>query len=66
MSAAADVARKALDAKCEKDASEEWRKILGDKFPLSLKTESGSKDLRLGTAAVAGAGPRPLKDQPFF
>ena len=66
MSAAADVARKALDAKCEKDASEEWRKILGDKFPLSLKTESGSKDLRLGTAAVPGAGPRPLKDQPFF
>ena len=66
MSAAADVARKALDAKCEKDASVEWQKILGDKFPLSLKTESGSKDLRLGTAAVPGAGPRPLKDQPFF
>jgi hypothetical protein len=66
MSDAAAVARKALDAKCEKDASEEWRKILGDKFPLSLKTESGSKDLRLGTTAAPGAGPRPLKDQPFF
>ena len=66
MSEAAAVARKALDAKCEKDASEEWRKILGDKFPLSLKTESGSKDLRLGTTAAPGGGPRPLKDQPFF
>lgn len=66
MSEAPAVARKALDAKCEKDASEEWRKILGDKFPLSLKTESGSKDLRLGTTAAPGGGPRPLKDQPFF
>ena len=67
MSDAAVVARKGLDAKCEKDASEEWRKILGDKFPLSLKAESGSRDLRLGAAAATGGtGPRPLKDQPFF
>ncbi len=68
ISDASVIARKALDAKWEKEASEEWRKILGDKFPLSLKTESGSKDLALGVAAstVGGSGPRPLKDQPFF
>lgn len=68
ISDAAVIARKALDANSEKDASEEWRKILGDKFPLSLKTESGSKEMGLGAVAGAGtaSGPRPLKDQPFF
>lgn len=71
ISEAAVIARNALDAKTEKDASEEWRKILGDKFPVSLNTESGSKEMRIGaTAGAAGAatsgGPRKLKDQPFF
>jgi hypothetical protein len=68
ISNAAVIARNALDAKTEKDASEEWRKILGDKFPLSLKTESASKEMQLGATAGAatGGGPRKLKDQPFF
>jgi hypothetical protein len=68
ISEAAVIARNALDAKTEKDASEEWRKILGDKFPLSLKTESGSKEMRMGATAGAATseGPRKLKDQPFF
>lgn len=68
MSDAAAIARKALDAESEKDASEQWRKILGDKFPLSVKTESASKEMGLGAAAGAGSssGPRRLKDQPFF
>jgi hypothetical protein len=68
ISEAAVIARNALDAKTEKDASEEWRKILGDKFPLSLKTESASKEMQLGATAGAatGGGPRKLKDQPFF
>lgn len=68
ISDAAVIARNALDAKTEKDASEEWRKILGDKFPLSLKTESASKEMQLGATAGAatGGGPRKLKDQPFF
>lgn len=68
ISEAAVIARNALDAKTEKDASEEWRKILGDKFPLSFKTESGSKEMRIGATAGAATseGPRKLKDQPFF
>jgi len=67
ISEAAAIARKALDAKSEKEASEEWRKILGEKFPLSLKTESASKEMGLGaTAGATSGGPRPLKDQPFF
>jgi hypothetical protein len=68
VSDAAVIARKALDANSEKDASEEWQKILGVKFPLSLNTESSSKEMLLGAVAGAGtaSGPRPLKDQPFF
>jgi hypothetical protein len=68
ISEAAVIARNALDAKTEKDASEEWRKILGDKFPVSLNTESGSKEMRIGATAGAATsgGPRKLKDQPFL
>jgi hypothetical protein len=67
VSDAAVTARKALDAGSEKEASEYWQKILGDKFPLSAKTESGSKEMTLGAAVGGGStGPRPLKDQPFF
>jgi hypothetical protein len=68
ISEAAVIARNALDAKTEKAASEEWRKILGDKFPASLNTESGSKEMRIGATAGAATsgGPRKLKDQPFF
>lgn len=69
MSAASVIARRALDARFEKAASEEWRKIFGDKFPLSSKTESASRDIALpaaGQIGSSGSGPRPLKDQPFF
>src|SRR5262249_24397594 len=67
ISDAALTARKALDAESEKEASEYWRKILGDKFPLSAKTESGSNEMTLGAAVGrASSGPRALKDQPFF
>lgn len=62
------IARKALDAESENEASQEWRKILGDKFPLSVKTESASKEMGLGVVGGASgkSGPRALKDQPFF
>lgn len=67
MSEAAATARKALDAGTEKEASEEWGKILGDKFPPSAETESGSKEMSLGAGVAGGSsGPRRLKDQPFF
>ena len=69
VSDAAVTARRALDAKTAQESSEEWRKIFGDKFPLSAKTESGSKEMTLGTTAgdtKGSSGPRPLKDQPFF
>ncbi len=67
VSEAAVTARRAFDAKTAQESSEEWRKILGDKFPLSGKTESGSKELTLSAAATRqGGGPRALKDQPFF
>jgi hypothetical protein len=62
---AAAIARRALDATDERESAEEWQKLFGDKFPLPAKSESGSREVRLGTAA-AGGGPRPLKDQPFF
>lgn len=68
ISDASVIARKALDAKSEEEASVEWRKILGNKFPLSVKTESASKEMGLGAAggAATNSAPRPLKDQPFF
>jgi len=62
---AAAVARRAFDANSAQQSAEEWRKLFGDKFPLPAKSESGSRDVKLG-AATAGGGPRPLKDQPFF
>ncbi len=34
---------------------------------MAIKSESGSREVKLGTAAGSGSGgPRPLKDQPFF
>jgi hypothetical protein len=63
---AAAVARRALDAKVAQESAEEWRKLFGDKFPLPARSESGSRDVKLGTPAAGGVGPRPLKDQPFF
>ena len=62
---AAATARRALDARNERESAEEWRKLFGDKFPLPAKSESSSREVKVGTAA-AGGGPRPLKDQPFF
>jgi hypothetical protein len=62
---AAATARRALDARTERKSAEEWQKLFGDKFPLPAKSESGSREVKVGTAA-AGGGPRPLKDQPFF
>jgi hypothetical protein len=62
---AAAIARRAFDAKTAQESAEEWRKLFGDKFPLPAKSESNSRDVKLGTAA-AGGSPRPLKDQPFF
>lgn len=62
---AAAIARRALDATDERESAEEWQKLFGDKFPLPAKSESGSREVKLG-AAAAGGGPRPLKDQPFF
>jgi hypothetical protein len=63
---AAPTARRALDAKTAQESAEEWRKLFGDKFPLPARSESGSRDVKLGTPAAGGEGPRPLKDQPFF
>ena len=66
---AAVIARRAFDADEAKASSEEWRKLFGGKFPLSVKTESSSKEMTLGATAEGtkgGGGPRPLKDQPFF
>lgn len=64
-SEAAVVARRAFDAGDERESAEEWSRIFGDKFPVPAKSESGSREVKLGGAA-AGGGPRPLKDQPFF
>jgi hypothetical protein len=67
VSDAAVIARRALDAKEAGGSSEEWRKLFGTKFPLTTRTESGSKEMSIGGAQGAeGGGPRPLKDQPFF
>jgi hypothetical protein len=63
---AAATARRALDAKSAQESAEEWQKLFGDKFPLPARSESGSRDVKLGTPAASGVGPRPLKDQPFF
>lgn len=63
---AAVIARRALDAATARESAEEWRKLFGEKFPLPAKSESGSREVKLGTAAGSGGGPRPLKDQPFF
>lgn len=63
---AAVIARRALDAATAPESAEEWRKLFGEKFPLPAKSESGSREVKLGTAAGSGGGPRPLKDQPFF
>ena len=62
----AATARRALDAKTAQESAEEWRKLFGDKFPVPAKSESGSRDVKLGTPAAGDVGPRPLKDQPFF
>lgn len=70
VTAAAVIARGALDANTARESAEAWQKLFGDKFPLPANSESGSKELKLGAAAVGVAGsvggPRPLKDQPFF
>ncbi len=64
---AAVIARRALDATNAQESAEEWQKLFGEKFPLPAKSESGSREVKLGTAAGSGGGgPRPLKDQPFF
>ena len=63
---AAVIARRALDAATARESAEEWQKLFGEKFPLPAKSESGSREVKLGTAAGSGGGPRPLKDQPFF
>lgn len=64
-SEAAAVARRAFDLGDERESAEGWAKIFGDKFPVPAKSESGSREVKVGGAA-AGGGPRPLKDQPFF
>jgi hypothetical protein len=62
---AALIARCAFNATNAREGAEEWQKLFGEKFPLPAKSESGSREVKVGTAEGSG-GPRPLKDQPFF
>ncbi len=39
-----DYAQKAVDADCEKEASEQWRKVFGDRFPLGKEKDSSTNN----------------------
>ena len=52
-----DNAQKAIDSDCEKESSEFWRKIFGDRFPLGKEKETTNSLLKAAPLTVPVSKP---------